>query len=365
VNFGDPWNDEQRQLIDIVISAWARESDWPVFQYVQHKMADNGLDAATVMTSFPILGSAYGGRYSDVMFDRTAPAPREDAKVKLAVSALARHRMGEEVAKMFVEALKIAAQRRASAVYSPTAVGEVRITRNELCREWRWEPALVDPLRGILESEWPPGIAGLHGNPPDDWSFTVGPEARQYADLTMEGYLDIVRRRFGTASNLSLTVESVVPSQEGNAVDTASVFIVHGHDAEAKHHVARIVARLTGADPIILDEQRSGGNTVIEKFEQHSGQAAFAVVLLTPDDEGGVRGGPTKPRARQKVIFELGYFFAKLGRGRVVALTKGGVELPSDIAGIVYISLDGNDWPTRLGKEMKHFPELGIDMNRL
>jgi hypothetical protein len=31
----------------------------------------------------------------------------------------------------------------------------------------------------------------------------------------------------------------------------------------------------------------------------------------------------------------------------------------------VYISLDGNDWPTRLGKEMKHFPELGIDMNRL
>jgi predicted nucleotide-binding protein len=48
------------------------------------------------------------------------------------------------------------------------------------------------------------------------------------------------------------------------------------------------------------------------------------VVLLTPDDVGALNDGKQeiKPRARQNVIFELGFFIGKLGRQNVCALFK-------------------------------------------
>lgn len=96
------------------------------------------------------------------------------------------------------------------------------------------------------------------------------------------------------------------------------VFIVHGHDAEARETVARFLGNI-GFEPIILHEQASRGRTVIEKGEAHS-DVGFAVVLLTPDDMGrSVTETDLEPRARQNVLLELGYFIAKLGRDRVCA----------------------------------------------
>ena len=60
--------------------------------------------------------------------------------------------------------------------------------------------------------------------------------------------------------------------------------------------------------------------------------------MLTPDDRGRKNYEQTwNPRARQNVIFELGYLFAKLGRKNVLCLIKRDVEKPSDINGIVYL----------------------------
>ena len=84
-------------------------------------------------------------------------------------------------------------------------------------------------------------------------------------------------------------------------------------------------------------------------------KSGLAVVLLTPDDEGRLQGGTDlKPRARQNVIFELGYFAGILGRNRVCALTKGDVEIPSDYDGVIYITLDDSGgWKLRIVKELK------------
>ena len=68
-------------------------------------------------------------------------------------------------------------------------------------------------------------------------------------------------------------------------------------------------------------------------------------MLLTPDDEGSVRGGKSEPRARQNVFLELGYFIGKLGRSNVCALKRGVVEIPSDFAGVVWEAMDeGGGW---------------------
>lgn len=130
------------------------------------------------------------------------------------------------------------------------------------------------------------------------------------------------------------------------------VFVVHGHDGEARETVARFLAKL-GFEPIILHEQANQGRTIIEKFEAH-GDVGFAVVLLTPDDEGRAKGGELQSRARQNVVLELGYFIGKLGRGKVCALKRGELELPSDYLGVVWEKMDdGGGWRQALGRELQ------------
>jgi predicted nucleotide-binding protein len=130
------------------------------------------------------------------------------------------------------------------------------------------------------------------------------------------------------------------------------VFVVHGHDEGARESVARFLERL-GFEAIILHEQANRGRTVIEKVEAH-GEVGFAVVLLTPDDVGCVKGGSPIARARQNVVLELGYFVARLGRERVCALKRGEVEVPSDFGGVVYVPFDdGSGWKQALGKELQ------------
>lgn len=121
----------------------------------------------------------------------------------------------------------------------------------------------------------------------------------------------------------------------------ATVFVVHGRDDGAKETVARFLTALTGAEPVILHEQASAGATVIEKFERHAGDAGFAVVILSPDDEGRLAdsGDALAARARQNVIYELGWFHGRLGRGNVVALLVDNVEQPSDIVGVLYVRM--------------------------
>jgi predicted nucleotide-binding protein len=132
----------------------------------------------------------------------------------------------------------------------------------------------------------------------------------------------------------------------------AEIFVVHGHDDEAKETVARFIEKL-GGHAIVLHEQPNAGRTIIEKFEHHA-NVSFAVVLLTPDDFGGESVNFLKPRARQNVVFELGFFFAKLGRSNVCALHKEDVEIPSDIQGVIYTPMDKSGaWRVALARELK------------
>lgn len=144
-----------------------------------------------------------------------------------------------------------------------------------------------------------------------------------------------------------------------------SVFLVHGHDEGAKHAVARFLEQL-GVTPVILQEQINRGMTVIEKFEEFAGRAGFAVVLMTPDDFGYPVGREEEKRhrPRQNVVLELGYFSAKLGRNKTLVLTKGDVEMPSDVLGLVYEAMDKNEgWKMRLARELKA-AGFTIDMNK-
>lgn len=135
--------------------------------------------------------------------------------------------------------------------------------------------------------------------------------------------------------------------------DKTKVFIVHGHDDSLKTEVARFVER-QGLEALILHEQVSRGNTIIEKIEANS-NVGFAIVLYTPCDFGRSSNiQEEQPRARQNVIFEHGYFVAKLGRSNVVALHKGNVEIPNDLSGVVYTPYDEfGSWKRSIAHELR------------
>ncbi|MEA2603966.1 MAG: hypothetical protein QOF89_4958 [Acidobacteriota bacterium] len=141
------------------------------------------------------------------------------------------------------------------------------------------------------------------------------------------------------------------------------VFLVHGHDEDARKSV---VGCLEGEAfrVIVLQDEPGANRTIIEKVERHA-NAHFAIILITPDDLGGTRKEPQKQsvRARQNVIFEYGFFLGKLGRDRVVALHSGDeVELPSDCLGIQFLSMDPEGrWKDMLLKEL----EDALDLVRL
>jgi predicted nucleotide-binding protein len=137
-------------------------------------------------------------------------------------------------------------------------------------------------------------------------------------------------------------------------VSGKEVFIVHGHDDAALQGLARFIEQL-GLVAIVLKEQPDKGQTIIEKFEACATQVGFAVILLTPDDVGSsVAASNTTARARQNVIFELGYFTGTLGRSRVCLLRKGSIEFPSDFSGVIYTDMDAADgWKIKLVKELR------------
>ena len=117
------------------------------------------------------------------------------------------------------------------------------------------------------------------------------------------------------------------------------IFVVYGHDEISRTQLEALLRRWD-LEPIILDQQASAGQTIIEKLEEYTADVGYAIILATPDDEGKAKTEATaKSRVRQNVVLELGMFLAKLGRERVAILLKEApdFERPSDIQGLIYI----------------------------
>jgi predicted nucleotide-binding protein len=180
------------------------------------------------------------------------------------------------------------------------------------------------------------------------------------------GNLESLRDRLELIPEDPAITHSITVSEKQQMKQSNKVFVVHGHDELAKQSVARFIEKL-GLEAIILHEKANLGKTIIEKFEMYA-DVGFAVILLTPDDVGGSKaansaGQALNDRARQNVVFEHGFFTGKFGRERVCALYKG-VEIPSDLQGVLYVPMDdAENWRFQLAKEMRE-AGLPVDMNK-
>lgn len=161
------------------------------------------------------------------------------------------------------------------------------------------------------------------------------------------------------------------PSLEKNDLEFSKgrqqIFIVHGHDTEARDQMELALRRL-GLEPFILMSASGGGKTIIEALEGKIGKnfsSDFGIILMTPDDMGySIKDGKEKeePRARQNVILETGMLLSSLTRERIAIVVKGHIELPSDLQGIIHYGYN-NHVKEIIPKLCKRFQEAGFELD--
>ncbi|WP_347249947.1 nucleotide-binding protein [Zoogloea sp.] len=209
-----------------------------------------------------------------------------------------------------------------------------------------WSSRVTSLLAAAIDAQAAATFKELAGNSAYTWWS-------EYRDRQI-GHLEGLALRVEASGLQQARVEhSHAPQSIQPPPVTNRVFLVHGHDTGAKESTARFIERL-GLEPVILHEQANEGRTIIEKFEAYA-DVGFAIALMTPDDVGASNRSQDKmlPRARQNVILELGYFTGRLGRNKVCALFKPGIEIPSDFHGVLFLELDEpGAWKPKLANEM-------------
>ena len=139
---------------------------------------------------------------------------------------------------------------------------------------------------------------------------------------------------------------------EINDTFTIHVFIVHGHNEELKTDVQKFLQR-KGYETYILAQQANKGQELLEKFMNTAKNIVACVSLFTADDVGRAKEEKDlKLRARQNVVFETGYFKAKLPKENIILICEENVERPSDIGSVVYIQKE--NWKKELNRELEN-----------
>ncbi len=199
----------------------------------------------------------------------------------------------------------------------------------------RWKRRTVDRLRRYVHPN-----EGYRLEAKEKWSFRLGDpignlvdEARMYA-----GFLESLDQELTEHPADILEIATPIQEKHEDIIipappATGAVFIVHGHDELNLLRLKELIRDRWKLEPIVLGSKAGKGRTLIEKFEDEAQRAAFAFVLLTPDDIVETEF-ETYTQARPNVIFELGWFYGRLGRSRVCILFKKGTRIHSDLDGI-------------------------------
>lgn len=148
-------------------------------------------------------------------------------------------------------------------------------------------------------------------------------------------------------TELSDAVESEMPENDRQK----KIFLVYGGNPAILPAVEAILG-MNSIPLINLSKQVKTGSTIIEAFEKEADETDFAIVLYTPEDPGA--GDIWYPR--MNVVFECGYFMAKLGRKNVCLLRQDNgknLAVPSDFSNIYQISMDKGSWIMELSAALK------------
>lgn len=176
-----------------------------------------------------------------------------------------------------------------------------------------------------------------------------------HCNITMFENLDFRNELY---KEINKKINNIRKAPKSQSMDTNSqkkkLFIVHGHNKLFLEEIKNFFLK-NNYHPIVLNEKIAGGSyTLIEKLERNSENIGLVVVLFTSDDIGkkNTSNEQFSPRARQNVVFEMGYFMGKIGRDNVLVISDDESKAYfSDISGISYIPFE--NWKIRLTMELR------------
>jgi predicted nucleotide-binding protein len=128
--------------------------------------------------------------------------------------------------------------------------------------------------------------------------------------------------------------------------------------------VVRLLEKAGPHEVAVVSDRPTDDRTLVKRFQGQAQRSCYAVVVLTADDVGTPRLDPDEepyfsPRARQGVVFQMGYLVGLLTPARVCVLYEHGVELPSDLDDLAYLPFDvAGAWESKLLLELRR---AGLD----
>jgi predicted nucleotide-binding protein len=135
------------------------------------------------------------------------------------------------------------------------------------------------------------------------------------------------------------------------------IMIIHGHDMGARLELENfLLKQFPHVALITMITETDGAYSLPEKFERIAGRIKGAVALLTPDDVAvTLKNRSQNLRARQNVILEIGMIWGKLSREQCLLLSRGDVEIPSDLSGVELHRF--NESPIECSEKLREFIE--------
>jgi predicted nucleotide-binding protein len=217
-----------------------------------------------------------------------------------------------------------------------------------MARKWS---GTIEQLRLLLENHFTGGESQINkGDISYCYTTIKGMKINLYSNKTLQLQKEN-QEEVGKLDSLLLT---------GECVDTngKKIFIVHGHDLNAKEALENMLFRWK-LDPVAIMDRSGNGQTIIEKLETDTKECSYGIVLLTPDDMGyAIKDGDEakKCRARQNAILELGMLLA-ISRGKLIIIRHDSVEIPSDINGVLSYNYKTsvNEVKEKIRKQLKDF----------
>ena len=160
------------------------------------------------------------------------------------------------------------------------------------------------------------------------------PEPSKTTDFEGRGYITV-----GPLAALLRDLEYIFEVHANSQLNSSNdelprrIFISHGRSADW-HKVQSYLEKDIGIDTLELSQEVNRGRTVLQKLWEESNRCSYAVIVMTGDDQ--VTEGE-RPRARENVMHEIGFFQGRYGLENVCLLYEEGTNIPSNIHGLVYI----------------------------
>ncbi|MBN2380306.1 nucleotide-binding protein [candidate division WOR-3 bacterium] len=147
-------------------------------------------------------------------------------------------------------------------------------------------------------------------------------------------------------NKLTEIINQIAPEENNNSNQAAAsdkkIFVAHGRDTTNLFELITMLESRYGLGCVAIKANPNDPRPIIERFKEAATDICFAFALMAPYDLVKIEGRSEYVQIRANVVFQLGWFYARLGPAGVCILRKKGTSIHPDLNGIPLIDFDSS-----------------------